>query len=395
MQSTRQATRAYMPYPDAPVAHAPQGPLSGLTFAVKDLMDVAGYPTSNGQPLMLARSGIKTRHADVVQRLLDAGAAFAGKTITDELAFSMNGRNAHFGAPINGAAPDRITGGSSCGSASAVSHGLVDMALGTDTGGSIRAPANHCGLWGLRPTHGRISLKGAWDLAPSFDTLGWFTRDVTTFARVADVLLGPDTVTLPAQLKWVKPQACWDLLDATAVASLAPVFERIERVMGPLHNATDCAMDFDALYWAFRYIQGQEAWQVDGEFIDQYHPPLGTDIAQRFDWSRTVTAQQADDSRKLRQAFTAQLRNWLGHDTVWVMPTMPDIAPRIDEPAQALEGYRNNAIRLLCLSGLSGFPQLHLPLAQRLGAPFGLSLLGPPGSDRRLIQLAQDLMAKA
>lgn len=160
MQSTRQATRAYMPYPDAPVAHAPQGPLSGLTFAVKDLMDVAGYPTSNGQPLMLARSGIKTRHADVVQRLLDAGAAFAGKTITDELAFSMNGRNAHFGAPINGAAPDRITGGSSCGSASAVSHGLVDMALGTDTGGSIRAPANHCGLWGLRPTHGRISLKG-------------------------------------------------------------------------------------------------------------------------------------------------------------------------------------------------------------------------------------------
>jgi amidase len=137
-------------------------------------------------------SGTKTRTAPVVQQLLDAGAAFAGKTVTDELAFSMNGSNAHFGAPVNGVAPDRISGGSSSGSASVVSMRLVDFALGTDTGGSVRAPASHCGLVGLRPTHGRISLAGCLDLSPSFDTCGWFARDVSTFARVADVLLADD-----------------------------------------------------------------------------------------------------------------------------------------------------------------------------------------------------------
>ena len=154
---------AFMPYPPAPVPHAGTGPLAGLTFAVKDLFDVAGYPTSGGQPLLLAMSGIKTRTAPTVQRLLDAGARFVGKTVTDELAFSMNGNNAHFGAPLNGAAPDRISGGSSSGSASAVSSRLADFALGTDTGGSVRAPASHCGLVGLRPTHGRVSLSGCLD----------------------------------------------------------------------------------------------------------------------------------------------------------------------------------------------------------------------------------------
>ena len=118
MPNARDDSRAFMPYPDAAVPHAADGPLAGLSFAVKDLYDVAGYPTSGGQPFVLAMSGIKTTTAPTVQRLLDAGARFAGKTVTDELAFSMNGQNAHFGAPVNGAAPERISGGSSSGSAS-------------------------------------------------------------------------------------------------------------------------------------------------------------------------------------------------------------------------------------------------------------------------------------
>ncbi|MFS2166680.1 amidase family protein, partial [Variovorax sp. Varisp62] len=187
---------AFVPYPDAPVPRAATGPLVDLSFAAKDLFDVAGYPTGGGNPIVLAMSGIKTRTAPTVQKLLDAGARFAGKTVTDELAFSMNGNNAHFGAPVNGGAPLRITGGSSSGSASAVSSNLCDFALGTDTGGSVRAPANHCGLYGLRPTHGRVSLEGALDLAPSFDTCGWFARDVGTFARVAS---GIDSCGKPAR----------------------------------------------------------------------------------------------------------------------------------------------------------------------------------------------------
>src|SRR3712207_6044678 len=116
--------RAFLPYPAVQVPHAPAGPLAGLTLAVKDLFDVAGYPTGGGSPHVLAMSGVKARTAPAVQKLLDAGARFVGKTHTDELAFSLNGRNAHFGTPVNGGAPERIPGGSSSGSASAGSHGL-------------------------------------------------------------------------------------------------------------------------------------------------------------------------------------------------------------------------------------------------------------------------------
>ncbi|MFM8590539.1 MAG: amidase family protein, partial [Limnohabitans sp.] len=224
--------RAFMPYPEVPVAQAASGPLCGLSFAVKDLFDVAGYPTSAGQPLVLAMSGIKTRHADAVGKLLDAGARFVGKVVTDELAFSMNGNNAHFGAPINGGAPDRITGGSSSGSASAVSNRLADIALGTDPGGSVRAPASHCGLYGIRPTHGRVSLQGCMDLSPSFDTCGWFARDVQTFARAADVLLGEDPHPLPDRVRLILPEDVWGLLDEPARLALAPARQRIASVLG-------------------------------------------------------------------------------------------------------------------------------------------------------------------
>ncbi|TGS60363.1 amidase, partial [Mesorhizobium sp. M3A.F.Ca.ET.201.01.1.1] len=133
-----------------------------------------------------------SRTAEAVQMILDAGARFVGKTQTDELAFSLFGQNSHFPFPVNPAAPDRVTGGSSSGSAAAVAGGLADIAIGSDTGGSIRAPASFCGLIGLRTSHGRISLEGAMKLAPSFDTFGWFADDIETYEAVGKLLLGRD-----------------------------------------------------------------------------------------------------------------------------------------------------------------------------------------------------------
>jgi amidase len=389
------AARCFVPYPAAPVVHRASGPLAGLTFAAKDLFDVAGYPTGGGQPMVLARSGIKTRHAATVQKLLDAGARFVGKTVTDELAFSMNGQNAHFGSPVNGAAPDRITGGSSSGSASAVSNGLCDFALGTDTGGSVRAPANHCGLIGLRPTHGRVSLQGCLDLAPSYDTCGWFTRDVQTYARVADVLLGPDQRTLPQNIRLIRPAEIWALLQSQVSQSLQPALDRITSCFGSAQPLDGFFGDFDALYWAFRYIQGSEAWATDGELISSYHPPLGPGVKERFAWSRQVTPAQVQQACVLRQSLTQRLTELLAQDGVLVMPTMPDVAPLISQPESELEDYRNNAIRMLSIAGLTGLPQISLPLAQRDGAPLGLSLLGPAGSDRSLVHLAETIMKAA
>ena len=384
--------RCFMPYPPVLVTHQSSGPLSGLTFAVKDLFDVAGYPTGGGQPFVLARSGIKTRHAAVVQKLLDAGARFVAKTITDELAFSMNGQNAHFGNPINGAAPDRITGGSSSGSASAVSHRLVDFALGSDTGGSVRAPANHCGLVGLRPTHGRISLQGSLDLAPSFDTCGWFTRDVATYARVADVLLGADPDPLPKQVRLIMPTELWALLEQPVVQALQPAVDRITARYGQAQTLDGFFGDFDPLYWAFRYIQGREAWSTDGDLIQRYHPPLGPGVRERFEWSSQVTDAQVQQAGSVRQDLTQRLTQLLGDDGVLLMPTMPDVAPLIRQPEAELDVYRNNAIRLLCVAGLTGLPQISLPMAQRLGAPLGISLMAPAGRDRSLVAMAENLL---
>lgn len=387
--------RAFLPYPDAPVPHASTGPLSGLTFAAKDLFDVAGYPTGGGQPFVLAMSGIKTTHADAVRKLLDAGARFVGKVVTDELAFSMNGNNAHFGAPINGGAPDRISGGSSSGSASAVSNRLADIALGTDTGGSVRAPASHCGLYGIRPTHGRISLRGCLDLSPSLDTCGWFARDAQTFARAADVLAGADAQPLPERIRLLAPTDVWGLLQPEPLAALAPVRARIESMLGAAAPVQASLDDFDAMYWNFRYIQGREAWTTDGPLIERFNPPLGPGVAERFAWSRAVTDAQVAQATTFRQRFRAHMTQLLGTDGVLLMPTMPDVAPLRSDSEASLEDYRNRAIRMLCIAGLSGFPQISMPLASRLGAPFGISLLGPAGSDRSLIALAECIGAQA
>jgi amidase len=380
--------RAFVPYPAVEVPHASAGALAGLTFAVKDLLDVAGYPTGGGSPHRLAMSGVKSLTAPVVQRLLDAGARFVGKTHTDELAFSMNGKNAHFGTPVNGAAPDRIPGGSSSGSAAAVSHGLCDFALGTDTGGSVRAPASHCGLFGLRPTHGRISLERCLDLAPSLDSCGYFTRDGETFVRVGAELLGADEAPLPESPGLRIAADCFAMLGVEVRAALAPVVQIIESRLGQAEMVEAAPEGFETLYWAFRRVQGREAWLVDGPMIERFRPPLGPGVAERFAYSKAVTDAEHAEAVETRERFKARFRAMLGQDAVLLLPTMPDIAPLLSESEQSLDDYRNAALNLLCLSGLAGLPQVSMPLASRLGAPLGISLIGPAGSDASLTRLA-------
>lgn len=387
MVSSRDASRAFMPYPEVPISHALEGRLAGLTFAVKDLFDVAGYPTSAGQPLMLARSGIRSRHAPVVQTLLDAGARCVGKTVTDELAFSLQGQNMHFGQPVNAAIPTRLTGGSSSGSASAVAHGLCDFALGTDTGGSIRAPASHCGLFGLRPTHGRIDLAGAHPLAPSLDTAGWLARDVETFVRVGEVLLGESACTRRVRL--IVPKELWTLLTPDVVTALQAARLWVEKALRACVLQSVLNHSVDDLSMAFRQIQGLEAWQNNGDFVIRYQPVMEPAVAQRLQWSRTVTRADYDAAQGVRTSLRQHLSQLLGEDGVLVLPSMPDIAPRIDEPEAGLDAYRAASLRMLCVAGLTGFPQISLPLASRLDAPLGLSLMAAAGQDALLMGLAR------
>ncbi|MEY4794224.1 MAG: hypothetical protein RL724_1160, partial [Pseudomonadota bacterium] len=141
-------------------AGAASGPLAGLSFAAKDLFDVAGTVTGYGNPDWAATHAPATRDAMVITQLLQAGASLAGKTKTVELAYGLTGENVWQGTPKNPAAPDRFPGGSSCGSAAATAAGLVDFAMGSDTGGSVRIPASYCGVFGIRPSWGAVSLAG-------------------------------------------------------------------------------------------------------------------------------------------------------------------------------------------------------------------------------------------
>ncbi|MBV8622861.1 MAG: amidase [Herbaspirillum sp.] len=392
MTADASQARCFLPYPFVPQPHSPSGPLLGLRLAVKDIFDVAGYPTGCGNAHMLAMSGIKTSSAPAVQALLQAGANFVGKVCTDELAFSMNGKNAHFGTPRNGGAPGRIPGGSSSGSASAVSNDLADLALGTDTGGSVRVPASHCGLIGLRPTHGRVSLAGVMDLAPSFDTCGWFARDMGVFARAGDVLLGEDSAPLPEQPRTLVAADVLALLEPRVQAVFSQALDRLAGVIGTPQPVKTAAPSFDTLYWAFRHIQGYEAWQAHGENIRRHDFQLGPGVAERFAWSATITPQQMQQHSAVRATFREGFARLLGQDGVLLLPSAPDVAPLLTDSEQSLENYRNQAVRMLCLAGLSGFPQISLPLMRLDDAPFGLSLIAPPGSDRSLIRYAARLM---
>jgi amidase len=394
MTASSNPLNAFLDLPQVPVSNAGNGPLSGLSLAVKDIFDVAGYRTGCGNPKKQAEAKAATKSAPSIQKLFDAGARFVGKTQTDELAYSLMGQNAHFPFPINPAAPDRVTGGSSSGSAAAVAGGLADIAIGSDTGGSIRAPASFCGLIGLRTSHGRISLEGAMKLASSLDTFGWFARDMNIYEAVGNVLLGPDrggiNLTRALFLGW---------LDAlVAGQEEAAEYKRLKaiaaRTMGEPQPVQFSATP-EQLYWCFRHIQADEAWTEHGAWISGSDPQLGPGVKERFDFGRTQNPDDVKRERARRLTVTQELASLLGNDGFLVLPTVPGAAPLKDAGHDALLDYRERALKLLCLSGLTGFPQLTLPLGTVHGAPFGLSLLGPAGSDKALLKLGRKILDAA
>ncbi|APH73674.1 amidase [Aquibium oceanicum] len=378
-------------YPEVP--HAPEGPLAGLTLAIKDIFDIAGQKTGGGNPQKLAEAVAAASTAPAVQALLDAGANFVGRTQTDELTFSLMGQNAHYPFPVNPAAPDRVTGGSSSGSAAAVAGGLADIALGSDTGGSIRAPASFCGLVGLRTTHGAISLEGTMPLAPSLDTFGWFAKDIGTYETVGEVLLGA-----PARRegKLFRLAALDDLLLGPAEeAEYARMVEKVAATIDAPETSPPLSHSIDDLYWCFRKIQSHEAWQVHGPWISAADRRLGPGVRERFEFGSTIDAATFASETARRNAFREEFAQMLGDDGILVMPTVPGAAPLKNATFDDLQTYRERALRLLCLSGLSGFPQITLPLGTVDGAPFGISLLGPAGSDMALIGMGRALLGEA
>ena len=366
------------------------GALSGKTMAVKDIYDVAGYVTGCGNPQKQAESSPAEETAVSVEILLDAGARFIGKTQTDELAFSLTGHNVHFQRPINPAAPDRVSGGSSSGSAVAVAGGLADIGIGSDTGGSIRAPASFCGLVGLRTSHDAISLAGAMPLAPSFDVFGWFASDIALYETVAGLLLPETDRTLRRLMRLPEQEA---LLAGDAEREVfETALSSVEAVAGAADTKRIESVEQEERYWCMRKIQAYEAWQNHGDWIRAADRQLGPGVKERFEFGSQIGAEDMQSETIRREALTRELTGLLEDDGLLVTPTVPGVAPLAASSFDDQQSYRERALRLLCISGLTGLPELTLPLGSIDGAPFGLSLTGPKGSDRALLALGHAVM---
>ena len=370
---------------------APDGALAGLKFAVKDIYDVAGQKTGFGNPDWLHTHEPATRTAPAVQVLLDAGADLIGKTLADEMAWSLTGENAHYGTPVNVNAPGRIPGGSSSGSASAVAAGAVDFALGSDTGGSVRLPASFCGILGIRPTHGRVSLEGVCPLAPSFDTCGWFARDAAVLERVGRVLLRDDAPASSAG-RLLYADDAFAVSGEAVTQALRPALDKLRAILGKPEIVTVADEPLARWMHYFRVLQAPEAWAKHGEWVKRENPAFGPGVKERIAWAATVDPKEVAAAKVKREDITRRMTALLAGGAVLALPSAPGIAPLRNSPPEVLDALRTRALSIFSIAGLARLPQVSLPLAKLDGCPLGLSLIAARGADTLLLDLARALI---
>lgn len=374
----------------APIVGAPAGPLAGLTAAIKDMYDIAGERTGGGNPDWLALQKPAAKTCPSVQKLLDAGATVIGKAITEEFFFSVIGINAHYGAPVNVRARDRVPGGSSSGSASATAAGICDFALGSDTGGSVRVPASFCGLYGIRPTHGRVDLSGAMAMAPSLDAAGWFSCGPGLFRKLGAVLLTGQSIAAEIRHMIVPDDAiaeCDPAVVALMDKALAAMADDLPK---PAHEKL-APNGLEAWRECFRVVQGYEVWREYGDFVTRHQPKLGVGVKERMQFASTVTERDLAAANTVREMARNRAAALVKPGTFIVLPTSPSIAPRLDTPESELDNFRARVMRITTFASLTGLPQVTIPVGTIEGCPSGLSFIGWHGGDETLLDLAARL----
>src|SRR5215472_3757019 len=370
MQALNDTVGAFVPGPRLEQPPLASGRLSGLTFAVKDLFDVTGAITTCGSPDWASTHLPATATAPVVTTLLQAGARLLGKTKTMELAFGLTGENIWQGTPVNPRAPQRFPGGSSCGSAAAVAAELVDFALGSDTGGSVRIPASYCGLFGIRPTHGAVSLAGVCPLAPSLDTCGWFTRSAGVLAEVGEVLLPGGRQAVEGPL--LRVEEAWVNAQPGVAEVLHPALERLERLRGRAIAIRLAPEGVDSIFDHFRTVQAEEVWACLGAWVEATQPRFGPGIAERFAAARATDHAIAGPGRAFRRMLQARIRPLLTGGAILVYPTSPCPAPLLSAGMLEQNAVRQATIGVTAIAGLCGLPEVTLPAGSVNGAPVGL-----------------------
>ena len=384
----RDTVGALVPGTSVHVDGAAVGPLSGLTFVAKDLFDVAGHPTGGGNPDWPGNQRPAEHHAWAVQALLDGGASLVGKTITDEVSLGILGESVFHGTPVNSAAPDRVPGGSSAGSAAAVAAGMCDIALGTDTGGSVRVPASFCGLYGIRPTHGRLDLRGMMSQAPSSDTTGWFAGDGVTFAKASAVLLQeaiPDA--LPEHL--IVAVDAFGFAGRKIRTALRPMIERLSELIGTVDEEVMAPPGLSTWARAQRTLQPYEGWLTFKDWLDTANPAMAYSVARGLAAASAIPQAEREWAQMMRQEARARLDYLLPPNTVLCLPTTPFPAPLRGLPISQTDPLRLQIACLCSHGGLTGVPQVSIPGAKIEGLPIGMSIIGRWGTDAQLVALAK------
>lgn len=375
------------------------GNLDNLRFAVKDIIDVDGFITGFGNPSWKETHKKALSNACCVDQLLSEGAHCIGKTHTDEFAFSLLGENHYYGTPINPRTPDRVPGGSSSGSVSAVACGVVDFSLGTDTGGSIRVPASNCGVFGFRPSHGRISVAGVHPFAPTFDTVGVFSNTIDMINDVAQILLASEKTGQQSKPTFYVLEDAFQLSDDEIQETILKKLDETisyESVSFSDIFPKENTMDFKQIFQTYCTIQWAEIWNTHGYLITYDKPQLGPHAKKNFHITEELDRSTIQQALRFRWRFFKTINEFLDQNYVLLIPTSPTFAPLKGSIGKDRRkgDYYPRTLGLTAISGLARLPQLSIPFTSYEEKPIGLSLLMKKDQDEQLLSYAKEFLNK-
>jgi len=373
-----------------------KGTLDGLNFAVKDNIDLQGTKTSYGSIPWKNHHTEAVYNALCIEQLLCSGATCIGKTIADEFTYSLDGESHFFGTPVNPKAPDRVPGGSSSGSASAVACRLTDFSIGTDSGGSVRVPASLCGIWGMRPSLHRISEAGVLPFMPSVSTVGAFSNNIETLEKVMKVLLRSEDRE-PGNLRQI-----YLLEDAFALADPA-VREAVEKRTAFIHELEGITVtpvslsrilgedsNLDTCNEALRILQTLEFANTIGGWIETYQPEKGPSFTAAYQNVKNFDRADCLEALHACEKIHSRIRRFTREGDLFLFPTTPTIAPRRGtlNNLKNVRNFYNRTMAVTSFSGIGRMPEISIPAATADGAPVGISLAAGVYQDEFLLSAA-------
>jgi amidase len=365
-----------------------EGILSKLNFVLKDMCNIKGLKTSCGNPDFHNFCEPATKNALFLDKVLNDGATLCGITVCDEFFYSVIGENNHYGTPQNLEAPNCVPGGSSSGSAAALTTNNYDFSIGSDTGGSVRVPASFCGLLGIRPTHNRINPDGVYPMAPSFDTIGWFAKDIEIFNKVGKVLLNENIKTKKIFNKFVIASDLLDLVDEDIKTQFYDYcnkkFPDIQKIKLSQFSKSDIANNF-------RIIQGGEIKDNFVPWINKNNPIISPEINSRIIMASNISNDEITNADLFRKSLISEINKTLPEGDIAIFPTTPFSAPHCGQSDTDLGADRKKIMEITSIAGMTSRPEISIPIFKGKTGPVGFSILGWKNSDEILLNKINDL----